>query len=844
MTNGDAGEVEETDDIATRRAAAIAVIEQHPDALSMAYDGDARVMPWPEGLPRPRRTMPRVRSLLDLVVRADHSLVVKAWFTAHGHGTGVASVRLASATDRVVRLIYTDLRASDGVIIGVIIPEAVEGEVRPLGEIIEPRPRTVVLRQGRSGEYLDWNEQLGRFNGWTRELFLSKHGLDLVHPDDHAIAVEAWLEMLDRGTSQPRRWRSWRPDGAYCWVEVSFENHLDDAEDKHVRVTATDITEEVAAREALEAQELVLNRVMQVVPVGLFQVQPNRAVTYANDRLRSILGTAPGDSLDALLATVVATDRARVEAAVADVLASGTDHDVEVEVHLPARARPFGPGAGEVVGEARRCGFAVRALVDRVGAVVSAIVCVSDVTETARRLLELELDLVHHAYHDPVTGLANRTQLLNRVEEAIAQCRITGDVAALLLVDIDEFKAVNDTLGHSAGDDVLRTVSDRLRALGRPGDVIARVGADEFAVLVEEYIDPAHPRRLAEQILATCAQPVEVDGRPRGIGVSIGIATTATGGSREELVRDADLALHRAKANGRHRYEIFAPEMHAAAVARVELEANLRQAIEGDQLLVVYQPIHDLATGAVTSVEALVRWRHPTRGMVAPADFVPLAEETGLIVDIGRWVLGQACEEAAGWDALVGEPAPRISVNLSARQLESAGLLGDVAAATHRTGLPPDRLVLEITESLLIAGTDSAFDLLADLRARGVSLAIDDFGTGYSSLAYLERLPCDIVKIDKAFVDRVAHGGRHAKLINGVLGLGRDLGLVAVAEGIETSDQLQALQSLRCPAGQGYLFSRPLEAPALRAYLTAGRAVARTTLSTSADAPLGAPSPH
>jgi diguanylate cyclase (GGDEF)-like protein len=824
--------VEEPDSsTASRRSVAVAVLEGHPDALAVALCVEATAVPWPESLPPRQRKVPGVRSMVDLVVREDHVAVAQAWFEVNRSGSGASAVRLLGQPDRWVRLVFTDLRITDGVLLGIVVPEGGDASPAVLDEVRVARPRSVTIRQSRSGEYLDWNETIGLLNGWTREEFLAKKGLDLVHPDEHLLAIEGWLEALEHGRSHPRRWRSLRPDG-FAWLEVSFESRLDDPAHDDVLVHVTDVHDEVVARDAIEAQEVLLNRLAQVVPVGLFQMLPDRSVTYANDRLHEILGTGPTGSLDGQLATVLPADRRRVEEALDDVLASGTDHDVEVDVRLPARSG----GAGEgVPSEPRRCRFSIRVLQDRVGTVISAIACVSDVTETARRLVELELDLVRHAFHDPVTGLGNRTMLLNRIEEAIAATRETGDEAALLLVDVDGFKVVNDTLGPSVGDDVLRVVSDRLRAIVRPADVVARVGGDEFAVLMEDYIDPDHPRRNAEQVLAACAQPFEIDGHPLRIAVSIGIATSTSAPGGEELLRDADLALHRAKATGRGRYELFELAMHTAAVARVELEASLRQAIDHDQLLAVYQPIHDLATGAVTSVEALVRWQHPTRGLVSPADFIPLAEETGVIVPIGLWVLDQACAEAARWtqtaptwdSELAGHHGPpRVSVNLSARQLETPGLVDDVAAALERSGLPAGRLVLEITESLLMESSATSFGLLEDLKALGVSLAIDDFGTGYSSLAYLERLPVDILKIDKAFVDRVALGGRHAKLINGILSLSHDLGLVAIAEGIETADQLQALQGLCCPGGQGYLFARPLEAGALRAYLTASPAPA------------------
>jgi diguanylate cyclase (GGDEF)-like protein len=401
----------------------------------------------------------------------------------------------------------------------------------------------------------------------------------------------------------------------------------------------------------------------------------------------------------------------------------------------------------------------------------------------------------------------------------VADSRETGAPVAVVLLDLDDFKQVNDSLGHTVGDELLRAVSDRLRAVVRPADFVARAGGDEFAVLMEDYIDPEHPRHTAEQILAACARPFDIDGHEVRTNVSVGIATSATAPGTEELLRDADLAMYRAKAAGRGRVEVFAPEMHTAAMARRDLETSLRQAVEDGQMFVVYQPLHSLTTGAVTTVEALVRWRHPTHGTVSPADFVPLAEETGLIVPIGRAVLRTACGEAARWARDLGPHAPRVSVNLSSTQIITGAIVEDVSDALAAAGLDPRRLVLEITESVLMETSEHSFAVMGALRALGVSLAIDDFGTGYSSLAYLQQLPVEILKIDKAFVDRVADGGRHAKLVSAMVRLGEDLGLTAVAEGIETADQLRALEELHCPTGQGFLFSRPLDAEGLGLYL-------------------------
>jgi diguanylate cyclase (GGDEF)-like protein/PAS domain S-box-containing protein len=797
---------EEAHDSEVRRAEVLAMLRADPGALVVAFDLSGHLTAWPATLPACSSGIDG-GTLLDLALEESHGEIARCWREAVRSGRGAGTVRLRNHSDRPARLWITDLRPTDGVLVGMVGLEDEQGEPVPVGAVEAARPRFGLVRQNALGEILEVDDAYARIVDREPADCVGVSGLTRVHPEDHAIAVSTWMQALERGRSQPQRWRVSRHDGSWIWLELVIESHLDALLQGDVVSEITDVTEEMATRERLEAQELLLARMAQVVPVGLFQVDDRRHLVYANDRLHHILGTQPTEYLDDQLATVVAGDRAEVTAAVTRTLTTGEDSDVEVEVRPTDENEP------------RRCAVAVRALVDRLGNVTGAIVCVSDITETTRRLVALERDLIHRSFHDAVTGLPNRTLLINGMEEAISDSREAGSEVAVLLVDLDGFKAINDSLGHSVGDELLRALSDRLRAVVRPTDLVARVGGDEFAVLMDDFIDPDHPRRTAEAVLATCSQPFRVDGHLLRTNVSIGIATSATAPGTEELLRDADLAMYRAKAAGRGRYETYEPAMHAAAVARVELESSLRQGISEGQLMVVYQPIHDLIGDGVSSAEALVRWRHPLHGLVSPADFIPLAEETGLIVELGRFVLREACEEASDWIERFGLGAPRISVNLSARQIVSPTILDDIDDALAVSGLDPTQLILEVTESVLMESGDDCARVLGDVRKRGIAVAIDDFGTGYSSLAYLERLPVDILKIDKAFVDHIDQGGRHAKLVKGILSLSHDLGLSAVAEGIETRDQLRALRRLGCPGGQGFVFSRPLDADALRSYL-------------------------
>ncbi|AHG89648.1 diguanylate cyclase [Gemmatirosa kalamazoonensis] len=427
----------------------------------------------------------------------------------------------------------------------------------------------------------------------------------------------------------------------------------------------------------------------------------------------------------------------------------------------------------------------------------------------------LERQLVHEAFHDPLTGLANRVLFRNRVEHALARASRTGPRPVVLFLDLDDFKRVNDGWGHAAGDRLLVQVASRLRATLRDVDTCARLGGDEFAVLLDEPAGAESPllsgaAHVAERIVASLGEPVECDGVALEVGVSIGIAAAAAADGADELLRNADLAMYRAKAAGKGRYEVFEPAMHAAVRERLELEADLRRVVANEcrDLVVHYQPIAALAGRRLHGFEALVRWRDARRGFVPPLAFIPLAEETGLIVAIGRHVLETACRDARGWQDRLGRPLS-ITVNLSARQLLEPDLPRVVAAALSDSGIAPESLVLEMTESMLIDDTESTLGRVRALKALGVRLAIDDFGTGFSSLAYLERFPVDLLKIDKRFVDRVGREHDESPLARAILGLGAALGMRVVAEGIETEAQWTRLRELGCELGQGYYLARP-----------------------------------
>ena len=428
--------------------------------------------------------------------------------------------------------------------------------------------------------------------------------------------------------------------------------------------------------------------------------------------------------------------------------------------------------------------------------------------DSLAELTELKEELRHQAFHDSLTGLPNRTLFTERVAHALTRRERSTQVLGVLFLDIDDFKTINDSLGHTAGDHVLRIVADRLRRCLRPSDTVARLGGDEFGILLDDMADTTDALIAAERILEALAEPAFLEGREVSIRASLGITLDAHGGRAETLLRNADLAMYMAKRRGKGRYQVFEASMHAEMVERLELTAHLTRAIDHHEFALQYQPIVNLETGTIEGVEALVRWRHPTRGLLAPADFIPLAEETGLIIPLGWAILREACSRAAGWQEAGGPPLS-VSVNLSPKQLTDPGLVPGVREALEESGIDPGSLILEITEDVLMHEVETTMRTMAGLKDLGVRLAIDDFGTGYSSLSYLERFPVDMLKIAKTFVDGL--GKQRATLVEAVIGLGEALGLRIVAEGIETAEQLDRLRGLRCEQGQGYLLARPLD---------------------------------
>jgi diguanylate cyclase (GGDEF)-like protein len=428
-------------------------------------------------------------------------------------------------------------------------------------------------------------------------------------------------------------------------------------------------------------------------------------------------------------------------------------------------------------------------------------------------------ELQHQAFHDALTGLPNRVLVIDRATQMLGRAQRIRAPAAALFIDLDDFREINDRFGHPAGDELLQTIAARLQAVVRGGDTVGRLAGDEFVALVEPGSFEVAPELVAERILEVLRQPIILRTPSQStvtVTASMGVAT-AQRLTAEALMREAHVALHEAKQSGRDRYVLFRSAMQATLQARLLLQTDLREALARDELFLLYQPTIDLQSQRLVGVEALIRWRHPARGVIAPDTFIPLAEETGLIVPIGRWVLAEACKQAALWHD--ESHSVQVSVNVSARQLDHKNLLEDVQGALADSDLEPSALTLEITETALMRDADSTAQQLKKLKALGVQIAIDDFGTGYSSLAYLSQFPVDVLKIDRTFVTRLTESADSRALAHTLIQLGKTLGLETLAEGIEEHAQLEILKHEQCDLGQGYLFARPLSPEDIQSYL-------------------------
>jgi diguanylate cyclase (GGDEF)-like protein/PAS domain S-box-containing protein len=630
--------------------------------------------------------------------------------------------------------------------------------------------------------------------GQSRSLVgLSCRQLDEWHPDARLSL------LLDPETGSQQDVTYHTPDGSTRTAVMSSSRLLDHLSEWVGTVFIIhDITERWEAEAALRQSEERFRSLVQNASDLITVIDADTTIRYQSPSIEYVLGRDAGAVVGTRLSDIVHPDDVGRLAALLNELLGEADRRMTGDMRIRHRD-----------GSWRHVEF--MATDQRQNAAIHGFVLnLWDVTE--RRALEHQLR--HQALHDPLTGLANRTRFADRLEHALVRTTRSGKQVAVMFIDLDNFKGINDSLGHTAGDRLLAGVAERIQGCVRPVDTVARLGGDEFAVLLEDVDSLEDARVVADRIFAALDAPFELNGKEILARSSMGIATSRRGSQPdvESLLRDADLAMYAAKSRGRNRYEVFEDTMQSTMMERLELLTDLQSAVESQELLLHYQPMILLDTGQLYGVEALMRWQHPRRGLLAPADFIPLAEESGAIIELGRWALSQACRQAVAWQrAYPGLNGWTLSVNVSVKQLQHPEFVDDVRHILQETGMIPSRLILELTETMMMQDLGLMMSRLRELKTLDVQLAIDDFGTGYSSLSYLQNSPFDLLKIDKSFIDDVGEAERQKEVTRAIIELGKSLEMELVAEGIERSDQLSSLKTLDCDLGQGFLFSRPLE---------------------------------
>jgi diguanylate cyclase (GGDEF)-like protein/PAS domain S-box-containing protein len=561
-----------------------------------------------------------------------------------------------------------------------------------------------------------------------------------------------------------------------------------------IRMVGATVQQKEEAESSLRLSEDRFRSLIQNSSDATLVMDEDGICTYVSPAVTELLGYAPSDLLGKRATDFIhPDDHDRVRERLGPEFQSSPDTAL-----LQFRM-------GRKNGDWRDVEAVVTNQIDR-ASVAGYVANVRDITERK----EFEAILAHRALHDPLTGLANRQLILDRAEQMLVRSRRARDPIAAYFIDLDNFKDANDSLGHEAGDKLLQAVAGRFASMLRASDTVGRLGGDEFVILAEGISLAAGPEMVAERIREVLRKPFHIqgfEGIPITVTASIGIAT-GDRPSAQELLRDADIALYRSKAAGRDQSVLFEPAMQYAALGRMELKSDLDSALTNDQFFLLYQPIFDLDSVSIRGVEALLRWNHPTRGVMSPDDFIPVLEDTGMIIDVGRWVLDQACAQLAEWHDLGYRTT--MSVNVSMRQLEHDSLVDDVLHAIVTNNLDPMSLIIEVTESTLMKDANATVSRLRRLKEIGVMIAIDDFGTGYSSLAYLRQFPVDVLKIDRSFIAEMDSSIDSAALIHTLVELGRTLGLITLAEGIEDDHQLEGLRNQQCDRGQGFFFSRPV----------------------------------
>jgi diguanylate cyclase (GGDEF)-like protein/PAS domain S-box-containing protein len=745
---------------------------------------------------------------VDLVTRAEGPTQAKTIVQAMLRGeswSGEYETKRRDGSNVSVSVTNTPVFDRDGRLVAVIGVSVDVTERRSEQRALEATGRRLAeaQRTAHLGSFefdlvtgeLSWSEEYFRILGLDASVTPSI-GLfaSMVHPNDAEAAAREWVNATKHGLPFDHELRILSADSEERTVRARGVAELaEDGTVLKVAGTIIDETERVAADLVRRTAETRFEIGFEQAGIGTMIVDLAGLPVRVNPAVCAFLERSEDELIGQRWTAYTHPDEAPLGAAVLARVAAGHDTYEDERRYL----RPD----GSVVWASSH----VTLVRDESGEQQYFYAQLQDIT--ARK--QMEQELVHQALHDSLTGLPNRALLTDRLIHSLAGSRRRGSQVGVIFLDIDQFKVVNDSLGHTSGDDLLRHAAERIANAIRPDDTVARFGGDEFVVVCDD-VNVLETEEIGQRVLASLSEPCLIGDQEVTVTASLGIAVGDSDATPESLLRDSDAAMYRAKERGRGRIELFDDALRSHAQRRLATATQLRRALEREEFLVYYQPVVDLCTGAMVSAEALLRWKHPVRGLVSPDEFIPLAEETGLIVPIGAWVLEQACEQLVEWQ--VANPAMSIAVNLSVRQLMAPEIAGLVEDVLTRTGARADDLWLELTESVFMADVEYFGATLAGLKALGVHLSIDDFGTGYSSLSYLKRFPFDGVKVDRGFVDGLGTDPHDSALVAAIVAMASALDLEVTAEGVETPDQLANLRNLQCRRAQGYYLARPMPA--------------------------------